>query len=283
MKSFSSYAKWILSGEHAVVRGGKAIAFPLRCYKNSIFLEKAKHFSLKHDSENSRSVIVSLMKMASAFTNMPLEKISSEITVNNNIPTKKGLGSSAAVCANIANLFEYHGFGGKLFDLARHLENKFHQNSSGLDVSVALENAPIVFQSNRAVDIIKPAFWPHLALSYSGEESITSNCVKFVQKIFLEDESRALELDSLMNQSADLCESALKNADFEKLRDGINLGCEVFSRWGLCHEPLKHHIDMILSAGAVAAKPIGSGLGGYVLSLWQEAPQNDIYLTLEKP
>jgi mevalonate kinase len=107
--------------------------------------------------------------------------------------------------------------------------------------------------------------------------------VKSVQEIFRKNESLALELDNLMNHSADLCESALKNADFEKLKDGINLGCEVFREWGLCHEPLEYHIDMVLSAGAVAAKPIGSGLGGYVVSLWQEKPKSDIYLTLEKP
>ncbi|MDR3187200.1 MAG: hypothetical protein LBT63_02095 [Holosporaceae bacterium] len=283
MKSFSSCAKWILSGEHSVVRGGKAIAFPLRRYKNSIFLEEAKGFSIKYDAENLKEIIISLVELASAFTKIPLDAIRSEITVVNSIPTKMGLGSSAAICVNIAAMFKYYGYDGELFDLARYLENKFHQSSSGLDVSVSIMDEPLIFQNNKVVDILRPAFWPYLALSYSGEKSITSHCVKSVQEIFLENESWALELDNLMNLSADLCESALKSADFEKLKDGINLGCEVFRNWGLCHEPLEYHINMILSAGAVAAKPVGSGLGGYVISLWREKPKSDICLTLEEP
>jgi mevalonate kinase len=283
MKSFFSYAKWILSGEHSVVRGGKAVVFPLRRYKNSIFLRKAERFSVKYDTENLEDIIISLMELASAFTKIPLDSIRSELTVINSIPTQMGLGSSAAICVNIANIFKHYGFNGEVFDLARYLENKFHQSSSGLDVSVSIMDEPLIFHGNKIIDILRPTFWPCLALSYSGEKSITSHCVKFVQEIFRKNKSWALELDNLMNHSADLCEIAFKSADFEKLKDGINIGCEVFRNWGLCHEPLEYNIKMALSVGAVAAKPIGSGLGGYVISLWHEKPKSDIYLTLEKP
>ncbi|MDR1560844.1 MAG: hypothetical protein LBS23_00615 [Holosporaceae bacterium] len=283
MKIFSSHAKWILSGEHTVVRGGKAIAFPLHCYVNSVFSEKSKEFSVNSKVSIIKSIIVSLFETASKFTQIPLKDIRRAFTIKNNIPVKTGLGSSAAISVNIANIFKYHGFGGDLFSLARLLENKFHGKSSGLDVTVVLKNKPIVFENNCITSIIEPTFWPHLILTYSGKKSTTSQCIDTVQRMFLKNEKLANELDVLMNQSSNMCEEALKTANFNQLRDGIILGNEVFHKWGLCNEQLTNHMKDLFLDGAVAAKPIGSGLGGYVVSLWEEKPKRDICLTLEKP
>jgi mevalonate kinase len=282
MVTLTSCAKWILSGEHAVIRGRKALAFPLPNYENSVSLAGGGGFSPEADSEDSRNILVLLFEMASALTGIPLENMG-RIVMICSIPTGVGFGSSAALCANVAKVFKYYGFTGNVLALAKHLEDKFHGKSSGLDVAVALTNKPVIFMNNSIVGFLEPSFWPHLALTYSGESSMTSRCVESVQKIFLNNERLALELDDMMDQASNLCEKGLKNADFCGLRDGIRLACEAFHGWGLCNEPLKRHIDSLLLDGAAAAKPIGSGLGGYVLSLWEEQPKRDIYLTLEKP
>jgi mevalonate kinase len=283
MQKFSSYAKWILSGEHAVIRGGKALAFPLRCYQNSIFFEKSKEFLINLRFNNLKNMVAPLFEIASDFAEIPLAKICGCYTIKSNIPVKMGLGSSAAICANIANIFKYHGYEGEILSLAKRLEDKFHKKSSGLDVAVALKNQAIVFENNKIINSLQPAFWPYLILTYCGKKSSTAYCTTVVQEIFLKNEKLAHELDTLMNQSANMCESAFKTADFGKLRDGIMLGNEVFQRWGLYGDLLKSHVNDLTTAGAVAAKPIGSGLGGYVVSLWHEKPKRDIYLTLEKP
>jgi mevalonate kinase len=267
-----SHAKWILSGEHSVVRGGKAVAFPLRNYTNSLVFEKSHDFSIVVDQEPFRETVFALLAKASKFLEIPLEKVSGRISITGDIPLKAGLGSSAAICVNIARLFEYHGFCDDAASLARHLEDMFHRKSSGLDIAVALENRPIVFVQNKIVEFLNPKLWPHLVLSYSGEKSVTSHCADIIEKIFLENEKLALELDAQMDSASDLCEYALKNADFEKLKDGITLGDEVFHRWGLYTPSMSIHVAKLLSGGAVAAKPIGSGLGGYILSLWREDP-----------
>lgn len=275
MTSFSSHAKWILSGEHSVVRGGKAIAFPLCNYTNSLTFEKGDDLSIFSSHEHLKETVFSLLEIASSFSNIPLEEIRGRIAVESDIPIKAGLGSSAAICANIVNLFKYLGFCGDALELAKRLENKFHQKSSGLDVTVALENKPVVFHKNRGVEFLKPKFWPCMILTYSGEKSPTSDCISIVREIFLKDEKLALELDEQMNLASELCEHALKNAVFSKLKDGITLGNKVFRGWGLCNDSMSFHMEELLSAGAVAAKPTGSGLGGYVLSLWEkDPPQN---------
>jgi mevalonate kinase len=93
-----------------------------------------------------------------------------------------------------------------------------------------------------------------------------------IGKIFQRDKKLAIELDEQMDFASNLCEEALKNSDFCKLKDGINLGGEIFRRWGLCNSSMSEHMNKLLSWGARAVKPIGSGLGGYVLSLWEEDP-----------
>jgi mevalonate kinase len=172
--------------------------------------------------------------------------------------------------------------------LATQLEDVFHQNSSGLDPAVAVVNKPIIFQNRKVVEVLTVPSWPHLVLSYSGESSPTSECVKIVNDIFTHNIETAIELDAEMNEASNLCEIGLKNSDFEALKEGIELGHKIFYRRGLCTPLLESHIKMLLSNGAVAAKPTGSGLGGFVISLWKEKPtlrsnNDNIYLTLDRP
>lgn len=53
----------------------------------------------------------------------------------------------------------------------------------------------------------------------------------------------------------------------------------------LCNLSRLAAYDYLYSKGAVAVKPVGPGLEGYVLSLWNENPKKyiDMYLTLTMP
>ncbi|MDR0678483.1 MAG: hypothetical protein LBF44_03025 [Holosporaceae bacterium] len=272
MKSFLSHAKWILSGEHSVIRGKKAIVFPLKNYANSMIFRKSEALHVSADRKSLEKTILSLFSEASRFLKIPLEKVSGHIRMTSDIPMKTGLGSSAAVCVNVANVFKHCGLCDDILKLAKHLENKFHKKSSGLDVTVVFENKPIIFEKNKLLEFLNPSFWPPMVLTYSGEKSITYNCVMKIREIFSKNEKLGLELDEQMDWASNLCEKALKHSDFGKLKEGIALGGEIFYRWGLCNSSMSLHIKKLLSYGAQAAKPIGSGLGGYVLSLWEEKP-----------
>lgn len=274
---FQSHAKWILSGEHAVIRGGKAIAFPMKQYKCTLDFTKSDKLSVKHNvsSENNKlnESFIDLLKEASEFLNT--EEINGSFLIRNNILMNAGLGSSAAICANVAKLFAYLGYTDDTLTLAKNLENHFHKKSSGLDVAVAVKENPVIFRNNAVIKIPKISFWPNITLTYSGPKMPTSLCTEAVAKTFQENENIALELDNMMNEATDLCESALATTNFDMLRDGITLGNEVFKRWGLVNEQLAKHMQMLKSKGAVASKPTGSGLGGYVISLWKFRPKID--------
>ncbi|MCR5224970.1 MAG: hypothetical protein K6C34_02705 [Alphaproteobacteria bacterium] len=278
----TSHAKWILCGEHSVVRGGKAIVFPLRNLRNTVNFCKKETLIIENDSQNE---IFELLKIGAKYLNIPISELYGQFDISSDIPIKAGLGSSAALCVNIAKIFAHFGFCKDVFQLARHLENKFHKKSSGLDIAVCLFDRPIIFRDGKVVEFLEPAFWPYMALTYSGKTSSTSMCIQQLQKLFNENEKHALELDSLMNNAVNLCEKGFKKANFNLLKDGIKLSKKVFTEWGLCNDELNIHMQNLIDKGAVAVKPVGSGLGGYVLSLWEENPNKylDICLTLQKP
>ncbi len=284
---FLSYAKWIMSGEHTVVRGGKALAFPLQKYESSIEFTPSDELEIydTNGEEKFNEIFLSLLRSAAEFAKFDFQKITGKFLVQSNIKMKSGLGSSAAICTNIAKIFKHLGLWEDVFSLATHLEDKFHCRSSGLDIAVAMTDKAVVFKNNRVSHVLEPSFWPYMMLTYSGEKSTTSKCAEIVKNIITTDHKLADELNAKMNQASDLCESSLKEGDFLKLRDGIRLADDAFRGWGLYNDTLTTHVAALLNDGAVAAKPVGSGLGGFVLSLWEEKPQgyDNISLTLEKP
>ncbi|MDR1362083.1 MAG: hypothetical protein LBJ16_02610 [Holosporaceae bacterium] len=262
------------------MRGCKAIAFPLNCHKCSICHEDSGALELD-EALPHRDAFISLLRQAAILTNTDFNGIRGKISGKSDIPMAAGLGSSAAICRNVANLFMHMGFCDDVALLARRLEDTFHVKSSGLDISVAMINKPLIFQHNRVTDIVEKPFLAQLMLTYSGRIVPTSRCVEMVDAIFRDNGAQAAELDNLMNQASNLCEYGVRNHDFNKLRDGIRLGNHVFHRWHLCDDNLKDHMSFLTSMGAVASKPVGSGLGGYVVSLWEKQPKKcgDICLT----
>ncbi|MDF2868340.1 MAG: Mevalonate kinase, partial [Gammaproteobacteria bacterium] len=85
------------------------------------------------------------------------------------------------------------------------------------------------------------------------------------------------QIDKDMQNSVYLAEEALKlNATegLTQLKQALDLACACFVRWGLTSGKVAEHLNQLREAGAIAVKPTGSGDGGFVLSLWQQKPQN---------
>lgn len=82
-------------------------------------------------------------------------------------------------------------------------------------------------------------------------------------------------------------ETALLNAkdvlikvDNIKLVVAINLVADFFYKWGLISDKLQLHLSNLKEQDALAVKATGAGKNGYVLSLWDKIPDDDIALDL---
>lgn len=275
-----THAKWILAGEHAVVRGHSAIVFPMREKTMTLrYEENQKPLSLQIDGEKTdyldplfwRAFEEGLKKI-----HQQLTTLTGTFSLMNNIPLGSGLGASAALCINIGRFFVWKNWivEPDLFHFARSLEDVFHGKSSGLDLVGSLYNAGVYFSPQQPpyplIEPIKARWQPHWSLSFSGKIGITSECVQQVQQLHQDDPALAKQLDIDMENAVQLAKKALESDQsigLPLLIKAINQACECFSAWGLINPAMATHIQHLKESGALAVKPTGSGNGGYLLSL----------------
>jgi len=135
----------------------------------------------------------------------------------------------------------------------------------------------LIYRRKGQIEAIHPSWKPSWYLSYSDQIGVTSQAVKHVQQLHEQQPKTAIEIDQAMQIAVDTAKSALlTNESFgiANLLKAINQAKICFSRWGLADGKIATHIQQLTNAGAIACKPTGSGNGGYVLSLWTEAPKH---------
>ena len=118
---------------------------------------------------------------------------------------------------------------------------------------------------------------PPMTLTFSKTTSATSSCVEAIQNIAKMDSAGAKLLDEKMNFAAKVCVEGLKSGKIESVIEGISLANKVFKSWNLYNNEMTELENLLYKQGALAVKPIGSGLGGYLLSLWNELPSSNFY------
>jgi mevalonate kinase len=284
-----TFGKWILAGEHAVLRGCPALVLPV------------KNFSMKFshvDSANLMDVDLvgekgqELQLIFWGLIETALEKVSKhrtdltgKLTISSTIPLGAGLGASAALCVGVGQFFAHKGWvqPKDVYEFSRQLEGLFHGESSGVDIAIALEGRGIKFMRGGERAQFVQNWQPKLYLSYSGQRGATSDCVKKVNELRNSSLARAEKIDAQMREAVELAEKAYSltpQDGFSLLAQSLDLARDCFYQWGLCDGSLDQHIRELSKAGAHAVKPTGSGGGGYVLSLWSTEPPKELQANL---
>jgi mevalonate kinase len=263
-------AKWILLGEHSVIRGGTAVAF------------QHPHFKMKltYDGEASSDFRILGGEQGA---NQAIQKILVELGVaprgtlhlESTIPMSSGLGSSAALCVGLTRIFaEELGLAGENeFEVARRCENVFHGKSSGLDIAAVSATGPICFRSGEFREIQPSSTLGSLkGLQFrfhdTGLRSSTRTAVQKVQDLGRQD------LDQEMSELAQRAASLLESSDSvtqqqNSLGPLMNRSFEIFREWGLVFPAFEQQRDELIQSGALGVRLTGSGLGGFLVSLWK--------------
>lgn len=256
----ATHGKCILTGEHAVIRGMPAVVIPLK--SRSLSLEWGD--VVPHNSD--------LQKHFEKTLQVALEKINKKTNfsfrVSSDIPSRAGLGSSAALSVAITRFLECEKLASfskeDQFRFALELENIFHGTSSGIDVAAVLSESPIRFQKGRAEPI---GNWqPNLFLSDTGLRSATKACVEKVVAL------KRPDLDDQMGDASSKAMNAFHEKNNSNLALAIKGARDVFAGWNLIPDSVKKQEEELYELGALAVKPTGSGDGGFLLSLWDKPP-----------
>lgn len=279
------YGKWILAGEHAVLRGHPAIIFPVK--EKSLTLkywpteeEIRAEFSGDFGDE-LQFLFWSVLERAIEILDIHHGQLNGYFHLASNIPIGAGMGASAALCVAVGRWFVEQGLMSteNLHEFARQLENLFHNESSGVDIAVAIAGEGIYFSRSGGFHAFKPAWAPRWYLSFSEKVSTTARCVKKVKELWLQDPKLAEAIDLDMAQSVQLAEKALQLNEPDgamNLKNALDLACSCFKRWGLVESNIARHMQVLLDAGALGVKPTGSGDGGFVVSLWDREPPKEL-------
>lgn len=276
--------KWIVCGEHAVIRQHPALVFPVP-NKTLEFGYIANNDNVKAEfsgefGEDVHTIFWSVLERGLELTGHSISQIKGSFHLHSTVPIGAGLGASAAICVALGKWFIWQQYIApeQLFDFSRQLEDLFHGKSSGLDIAAVIANQGIFYQ-NGDFSLINPTWQPHWYLSDSKHIGMTSHCVKKVNELWQRDAKFAERVDMEMNKSVELALQALQQDDVDigtkQLAQAINLAKVCFNQWGLAGGHVEEHINQLLAAGALAAKPTGSGEGGYILSLWPQPIAED--------
>jgi mevalonate kinase len=264
--------KWVLSGEHSVLRGKPAIGLNLR------FRHDESVLGLQVFPKDAENVVLQLIQKA--FELAHIEKFEfprGVLTLENSLPIGGGLGSSAALCVAIT-LWLKEGLqipDVSLFTFATRLENQFHGQSSGMDVCVALLGEPILYfreTGGRKLEISK---LPKFTFHDTGFRSRTDISIEKVEALFKNDlhfgqvqdlkmaEATETVLDGLVYYNQNDSQKGL-----ELLASGMKSAQEVFLAWDLLPPEVLVLQESLYKKGALAVKVTGAGMGGFLVALW---------------
>ncbi|MBO0444810.1 mevalonate kinase [Enterococcus sp. AZ170] len=270
--------KIILMGEHSVVYGEPAIAFPFQETYISTKVEPDSTMILEcHYFSGELSQVPSQLKSVSEVIDQTLialhhEEATLKITITSTIPAERGMGSSAAVAVSIVRaLFDYFDIpctSESLLPLVNRAEKIAHGNPSGIDAAATTGDEPLFFIKSHPLESfpmnVSNAF---LIVADTGIKGQTRAAVRDVAHLFELDKKRISQHITTLGHLTKSAKHAILADEVDTLGNVMNQAQEHLSALTVSNEQLDHLVSTARANGALGAKLTGGGRGGCMIAL----------------
>lgn len=277
-----SFAKIILLGEHAVVYGQPAIALPVKSIRltasltdgtdqsiHSSFYTGSLQAAAHTDFAGIADLIAALLKHFNAvdagFT----------LTIKSALPPERGMGSSAACATAVVRAF-YAAFEqplsrAQLLAWTATSEHAIHGNPSGLDAATTSAYRPQWFVKGQAPVPIQFPKNGTLVIADTGIAGQTKIAVGAVAKHLADDPDQTTASIEAIGQATVFAAKALAEDDLLALGTQMDHAQLALQALGVSNAALDQLIQTAKAHGALGAKLTGSGQGGCMIALAQNA------------
>jgi mevalonate kinase len=280
MKTFKgkACAKVILLGEHFVVTGAPALAFPLHDLWTEVSIQPNSHphysavFPGNEDPEVIQSVMARAVYAASDALRVEVSSYPFTVRTKSNFPVSRGLGSSASFAVALARALGTYRHAeiqvrvddAELIRAAHAVEKVVHGTPSGIDAATVFGETAIRFEKgeiarkvkNNAVDLVVVDGGPR------------DNCDSLISRVAKFREANAEQWHAMMTVSSDLVASAeesLRSGDAEGVAACVRKAQGILVELGLGTPTIDDVIAKSMRFGALAGKVSGAGGGGAVV------------------
>ncbi len=255
-------AKVILTGEHFVVHGARAVAAAIGQYLTVRISESNSDVLISNGRKFAAPHVLEKIKAISGLKHVKVEVISF-------IPRSAGLGSSAAF--HTASVIAAYKVAGKRPDLseifreALDLEAHAHKNPSGVDVWAVLLGGVIIFKRGE-VPIRLESGIREILLIDSGIRRSTGALVSHVGLLKERDPEVFSGLVEIADHLSELMRKALQQGDVELAGRIFKMNQGLLKLIKVSNERIDKIIKKLEDMG-VYSKITGAGGGGYLIGL----------------
>lgn len=286
----SAPGKIILLGEHAAVYNRPALAVPvtqvhvdvevLDSSREGIWIHApgidlhAELDSLPPDHPVG-SVIRKVFQRLGLLTPPALD-----VSILSTIPVAAGLGSGAAVSVAIIRALSGH-LGQPLADdevnqLAYEIEKLHHGTPSGIDNTVITYAKPVYFIKGKPLEILKAAKPFTIVIGDTGIPAPTKKAVADVRRLWVRDQ---YTIENIFNEIAQISligRRFIESGRPELLGELMDQNHEYLQTLTVSSPELDKLVEAARLAGALGAKLSGSGRGGNMIALVDQAKAESV-------
>ena len=280
----SAHGKIILIGEHSVVHHQPAIAIPFTSANAEVSIEPAIGDvvidSLYYQGEMEKAPaslnnLKAILKEVGLFLNQTLRDI--KITISSNIPSERGMGSSAAVAtALVRALFEYfetelpEELIERLVDIS---ETIAHGNPSGIDASVVRSDDAVYFIRNQKTEHFNSSLPAYLVVADTGQEGETIRAVSDVGKLVADEQTDGRKWIEELGQLTVEAREMIEKQNVTALGKILSQAQILLKNLTVSNQDLDLLVETAMKNGALGAKLTGGGRGGCMIALVKDFNQ----------